>query len=61
MSRPRQPPQHQRNRDPVLRVTVHLRMPRQIGWIALGVGLGNVNGLPEILRMISHLIHTLPR
>jgi len=58
MSRQRQPHQH---RDPILRVTVHLRLPRQVGWIALGIGLGNIPRLGDLIGTISHVINALPK
>ena len=58
MSRPRQPPPQ---REPILRVTVQLRLSRQVGWIALGIALGNINRLDDLLEAISHVVHALPQ
>jgi hypothetical protein len=47
--------------DPIFRLKLDLRMSRRIGWIAVGIGIGNIHNLGDFLRVIGDVINALPQ
>lgn len=47
--------------DPIIRLKVDLRMSRRLGWIAVGIGIGNIHNLGDFLRVIGDVINALPQ
>lgn len=47
--------------DPIFRLKLDLRMSRRLGWIAVGIGIGNLHSLGDFLRVIGNVISALPQ